>query len=203
VRRFLWVFILAAAVVLMAWLRVFISGHQARQTADRLVDQNRADEAVGYYDRVLHMYWPGSPDVARAVAQLEKIAAHAEQREDLSGAIHAFRILRSGLYASRSLYQPYPEIITMTEQKIVALSVKMGNPDPPAQYLALLQKNQDPARSWSMIALLGFALWIGSTLAFLWRAVTPEGRLLPRPALCWGLAFAAGYGLWLAGLALA
>jgi len=204
VRKALWIVLLTLVVLAMAWLRVCVAGRQARAQADRLMTDQKVDEAIGFYDRTLHMYWPGSPDVAWAARQLTRIAEGREQSGDLPGAVHAWRILRSGLYAARGLYQPYPETIRHAEERIADLvSRDSGGEAERAKQLALMQKNQDPSRGWSMMALLGFALWVGSAFGFLWRALTPDGRLLTRPALLWSATFIAGYALWLVGLSLA
>lgn len=191
-------------VLLMAWARVAIGGHRARVAADRLLAQGQTDEAVGYFDRTLHMYYPGSPDVARAVATLTQMAERHAAQNDPDAALHVWRVLRSGLYASRGLYQPYAEVIGQTEQHIAALvALQAQDESEAARHLARLRENQDPKRGWSLLALLGFALWVGAAIAFLWRALTPDGKLLTRPAMVWSLVFVAGYALWLAGLALA
>jgi hypothetical protein len=203
-RKALWIIVLAVVVLVMAWLRVCLAGHQARTQADRLMAGGRADEAIGFYDRALHMYWPGSPDIAHAVRRLTAIAEQREKSNDLPGAVHAWRILRSGLYAARGLYQPYPEVIRHAEERIAELvALELKNPAERPKELALMQRNQDPSRAWSMTALLGFALWVGSALGFLWRALTPDGRLLTKPALMWSAVFIAGYVVWLVGLSLA
>lgn len=203
-RKAVWAIAIIVVILVMAWGRVFISGHRARMEADHLMSERLADQAVGFYDRALHMYWPGSPDVARAAVQLKNIALAAEAEGDLEGALHAWRVLRSGLYAARGLYQPYADVVKQSEEKIAALVARQSDdPQMREKHLALLQKSDDPARGWSMLALLGFALWVGSAIAFIWRALTPDGKLLSRPALVWGALFAVGYAVWLIGLALA
>jgi hypothetical protein len=190
--------------LLMAWARVAIDGHIARANGDELAAAGKADEAVGFYDRALHMYWPVSPDVARAVAVLSRWGAERETAGDDAGALHAWRVLRSGLYASRSLYQPYPDMIATCEAHIAALEAKqLGDSSTYARQLQQLQKSVDPSRGWSLAALAGFALWVGAAAAFIWRAMTPEGKLKARPALAWAALFVAGYVLWLIALRLA
>ena len=139
---------LVALVLSMAWVRVAIDGHRARGQGDELLDAGRADEAVGYYDRALHMYWPGSPDVAHAVARLAELAAERETGDDLDGAVHVWRVLRSGLYAARGLYQPYPEVIGHAEQRLAILVARQAeNPLAAEAHLKKLQESKDPHKS--------------------------------------------------------
>jgi len=199
-----WILVLLVVVLLMAWFRVYLFGHQARMQADRLLAAGHVDEAVGFYDRTLHMYWPGSPDVAQAITQLKQIALDAQTQSDTGLALHVWRVIRSGLYASRGLYQPYSETVVEAEEAIATLvSHEAADPQAKARHLALLERSDDPARGWSMLALMGFALWIGAAIAFIWRAMTADGRLLSRPALLWTAVFITGYVLWITGLAFA
>lgn len=203
-RKIAWVAIIGLMALFMAWTRVYLDGRKAYYQAEELARAGRVDEAIGFYDRALHMYWPGSPHTAAAARALTQIASEREAGGDREGAVHAWRVLRSGLYASRGLYQPYPQTIEQSELHIASLvALQAGDDTQREKHLALLQKNDDPSRGWSLLALLGFALWVGAAVGFIWRAVAPEGKIKARPAFAWGALFAAGYGLWLIGLYLA
>jgi len=203
-RKAIFVAAVVVLIVLMAGVRVVISGHAARRTADRLLAEGNEDTAVGFYDRTLHMYWPGSPDVEAAVSHLSAMAGRRETAGDQEGALHIWRVLRSGLYAARGLYQPYKETIRHAEERIAALvALQKGDPTEQARHLEILQRSHDPRRSWSMLALLGFAVWLGGAVGFIWRGLSPKGKLHARPAAVWAAVFAGGYVLWLVGLYLA
>lgn len=196
--------VVVCAILLASWVRVLVDGRQARKQGDRLLAEGKPDEAIGFYDRTLHMYWPGSPDVARAVNALTTLAAARETDGDVEGALHAWRILRSGLYAARGLYQPYTATIALTEMHIAVLMTRQaGNDESYEKYLTLLQENRDPNRFWSLLALLGFAGWVGGVLGFIWRGMTPEGKLAGRSAWLWSGVFAIGFLVWMIGLYLA
>ncbi len=204
IKKIRWIAAVAAIVLLMAWARVALDGRSARRRADALAADGKDDEAVGFYDRALHMYWPGSPDVARAVAVLTRLGEAREKTGDIAGALHAWRILRSGLYAARSFYQPYPQAIAVTEAHIATLeAAQLGDDGARDRQLRQLQKNLDPSRFWSALALLGFFVWVGAAFAFIWRALTPEGKLQARPALRWAALFAVAWIVWLVSLRLA
>jgi hypothetical protein len=194
----------AIVVLLMAWARVAIDGRLARNKADELAAVGQNDESVGFYDRALHMYWPGSPDVARAVDALEKMAAMRAAAGDVAGALHAWRVLRSGLYAARGLYQPYPAVIALSETNIAAMEAsQLGDARAFDRQLKLLQKSFDPSRFWAMAALLGFVLWVGAAFEFIWKGLTPEGKIKAGAAAVWGGVFVAGWLLWIVSLRLA
>jgi hypothetical protein len=203
-RKIAWVAFLFLVALFMAWMRVYLDGRQAYFRAEELARAGQTDEAIGFYDRALHMYWPGSPHTAGAVRALTHIAGDREASGDREGALHAWRILRSGLYAARGLYQPYAKVIEQSEEHVASLvALQAGDENLRQKQLALLRKSEDPARGWSMLALAGFALWVGAGFGFIWRALAPEGKIKARPAFAWGALFVAGYGLWLVGLYLA
>ncbi|HTM20944.1 MAG TPA: hypothetical protein VL172_10560, partial [Kofleriaceae bacterium] len=52
----------------------------------------------------------------------------------------------------------------------------------------------------AILALLGFATWIGGGLLFALRGITPEDRLVRRTAAIAGIAVAAGLLVWMTGL---
>jgi hypothetical protein len=56
---------------------------------------------------------------------------------------------------------------------------------------------------WSVLAVLGFVLWVASAFVFAYRAISSDDRLLTKPALIWGGAIVFGLALWMMGLALA
>lgn len=56
---------------------------------------------------------------------------------------------------------------------------------------------------WSVIAILGFATWLGGGLLFALRGITPDDRLVPRTAAYAGVLVACGLVVWLLGLYLA
>lgn len=53
---------------------------------------------------------------------------------------------------------------------------------------------------WSLIVVLGFFGWIGSTIALIFKGIDDNSRLVKRKALFWGIMIVACYALWVAGL---
>ena len=66
-----------------------------------------------------------------------------------------------------------------------------------------LQKTTAPSVGWSILALLGLALWIGGGFAFAYRAITPEDKIAPRRAIIYGVLIVIGLLVWMMGLSLA
>jgi hypothetical protein len=64
----------------------------------------------------------------------------------------------------------------------------------------LLARDEAPSVGWTLVALVGFALWVGGGVLFALRGVSPEDRLVPRAATSAGVLVLAGLVLWLLGL---
>jgi len=58
----------------------------------------------------------------------------------------------------------------------------------------------DISTFWSVIVEVGFFGWVGSTIAFIFKAITPDNKLVKRNAIIWGALIVAFYALWIAGL---
>ncbi len=63
-----------------------------------------------------------------------------------------------------------------------------------------LARTDEPNVAWSVVALLGFALWVGAAVGFLLRAIDERDRLRRSSAIAWALGFLAGVALFALGL---
>ena len=53
---------------------------------------------------------------------------------------------------------------------------------------------------WSVIVEIGFFGWIGSTIAFIFRGLTEDNKLVKRKAFFWGILIVLFYAIWIIGL---
>lgn len=167
--------------------------------------------AVVYYRRAARWYAPGNRYGVRALDRLEAIGRQAEQTGERDLALEAYRAIRRAILGARSVYTPHPERLARANEHIARLSAAAQGAGKGAQAVTRLEAwhrarlGQDTAPSvlWSVLALLGFCTWIGGAVGFIFRAVTPEDRLVGRTALRWGLVVAVGLAVWLVGLSLA
>ncbi|MFC1852810.1 hypothetical protein ACFL27_21645 [candidate division CSSED10-310 bacterium] len=58
----------------------------------------------------------------------------------------------------------------------------------------------EPSIEWSLILIIGFFGWIGSTIGFIFRGITQENRLHKKRAFRWGILIVFFYALWVLGL---
>lgn len=58
----------------------------------------------------------------------------------------------------------------------------------------------EPSTGWSLVLLVGFFGWVGSTVAFIFKGITKDNHLDKKKALFWGSAIVIFYAFWVLGL---
>ena len=166
------------------------------------------DDAVVHYRRAARWYAPGSGYVTRSLDALARLGAAAERQGDLPRALEAHRAVRSAILGARSFYTPHRDRLAAANGAIARLSAAVQGEKQGAEararleawHLAALRRDTAPAVGWSVLAVLAFLGWVSAAFVFIYRAITPDDRLLTRPALIWGAVILACLLLWLLGL---
>lgn len=169
------------------------------------------ERAIVCYRRAGRWYAPGNGYVIRALDRLEAIGRLSEGRGETHLALEAYRGIRRAILGARSVYTPHADRLARANTHIARLSAAVQGRGKSAREVAALEawhrnrlaRDTAPSVLWSVLALLGFLGWVGGAVGFIYRAITPEDRLLGRPAIRWGLLIAASLAVWLLGLSLA
>lgn len=198
------------AVVLM---RVFWDGRAALAEGDAAMARGDARAALTGWRRAARWYAPGAPHVADAYERMEALARAADGRGDGELALEAWRAIRSSSLATRSFYTPHAAELAAADERIAALMARSevaaapgkppGNHDEAerkAFHLALLERDDGPSLPWTLVALAGFAGWVGGGFWLARRGVTPDDQLARKPATRAAVLIAAGLIVWLLGL---
>jgi hypothetical protein len=190
--------------------RVVLESRAELAQGEAALARGALDDAVTHLHRAARWYAPGSPYCRRALARLEQIADQAERGGDPARALATWRAVRGALLATRSFYTPHAAHLEPANQRIAALMAAVENPavDPGRSlaerrgwHLDRLWHDQAPSAFWSVVALLGFAAWIGGALLFIFRGVDRGDRLRRRPAAMAGVVVAIGILFFFLGLA--
>jgi hypothetical protein len=198
------VFCLGVVVTRAVW-----EGRGALSDGDRAAQAGDLPGAIALWRRAARWYVPLAPHVGDAYARLESLAAEAESRGDTATALAAWNGVRSSILATRSFYTPESERLGPANQHIAALMARVeGAAADPGKseaertgwHLALLQRDEAPSVPWVLVALAGFAMWIGGGLRFALRAITPDDTMVTRIALTSGILVGVGLFLWMLGL---
>ncbi|MCP4445738.1 MAG: hypothetical protein GY811_10415 [Myxococcales bacterium] len=188
--------------------RALWEGRSALQAGDAALAEGDSAGAVRWWRRAARWYLPMAPHVGTAYDKLRGLAATAEERGEPQVAIAAWTGIRSSVRATRSFYTPYSDRLTEADAHIAKLMAQAEFDADTSKnvkeaedwHLALLGRDQMPSVGWSIIALLGMALWIGGGFAFALRGVDENDRLVPKAAAYSGAAVALGLLTWLLGL---
>jgi len=202
--------LLALALVLAAMI--------GRATWEQLGAYERAvaAEAAGLPERAIAEYrwtlrWttPWGPRDGDAAAALLRIANEAEAQRPERAAF-ALDALRSGLIASRSLWQPRADLLAEANTRLPGLLLRVaerrGDGRDKVQLQARLQA--DFARpvgvpGWlALLVALGFVAWLGG-LGMAWARGFDGDGAMQRAALPWLGTAVAGFALWAGALWLA
>jgi hypothetical protein len=199
--------LIGAFVLAVLLTRAFWDGRQALADGDAALARGDEVEAVTRWRRAARWYVPGAPHVATAYRRLQGLAMAAEN-EQRPIALEAWQGIRSSILATRSFYTPYPELLAEANRHIAALMARQ--PGPPdaggteearrAWHLALLERDESPSTFWSILALLGFAAWVGGGFYFAWRGIGSDDKLVRRQAARAGVVILVGLVVWMLSL---
>lgn len=189
--------------------RAFYDGGRALSRAKAAESAGELDDAVRWYRRAARWYVPGAPHVSDAYDALERVARQAEEDDNPMLALDAWRGVRNSVLATRSFYVPFEERLEPANRRIAALMARVegAEADPGKTeaereqwHYELLERDDAPSVFWSLVALLGFAGWLGGGFLFAFRGVTADDRLDARPAAASGVLVAVGLVVWMLGL---
>ena len=200
-----------AAVLILGTLsvRAVWEGRSALSKGDDAAEANDPDGAIRWYRRAARWYLPFAPHVGRAYDKLEDLARAAEAQGKLDLATRAWTGVRSSVRATRSFYTPFEERLDEADKEIARLMAAIEvapRPDKSdvaereAWHYQALRKDHMPSVAWSIIALLGLALWIGGGFLFALKAVNDDDELVRPVAINAGVAVGLGLVIWLTGL---
>ncbi len=200
-----------ALVVCVVWVRVWTSARAELADAERARTEGRVEEAIRHYQYALRWYSPLASAPADAAEGLRSMAVELESRGDAANALRAWRRLRGGVLATRSLYTPFPDALPEANRNIARLmaaeQLALGQPtirgrslaQLEADHLALLELDPTPAAGWSLAVVLGFFGWVLGGFLVVFRGFDREARRTPELAR-WAALTAACFAVWLVGL---
>lgn len=199
--------------------RAIIEGRSALSKGDSAHVSGDPDGAIRWWRRAARWYVPAAPHVARAYSRLEALAnaaevaakaakSPAEARGHRRVALTAWRGIRGSILSTRSFYTPFSAKLDPANQHISRL-MALQEGDKAADnvltkraewHYQQLGRDDAPSVFWSVIALLGFATWLGGGVLFALRGITADDKLVVRSAGRAGLLVAGGLVVWMLGL---
>ncbi len=191
--------------------RALWEGYQALERGNEAMEQKDAKSAIRHWRRAARWYLPLAPHVAAAYDKLRGLAKQAEENKDRETALSAWTAIRSSSLATRHVTSPYSDRRAEADTHIATLMAnwerELGSTQPAearvAWHYAALQKNYMPSVGWSIVALLGLALWIGSGFGFALKGVDENDKIIAKAAGYSAFGIGLGLLIWALGLYLA
>jgi len=125
VKKILKVLLVVVIILFAVFVRVFIYQVGEFKKAEKAFAENNFKDAITYYDTTLHMYTPFSPYIKISIDRMLLIAEKFEKDNNYQWALNTYENLRSALYATKSFYLPYEEVVTLCDKKISELLTKI------------------------------------------------------------------------------
>lgn len=186
-----WLFWLFAFcfVTSLIYLKVYSQARRSFQQAEKKLEAGAVLGAIRDYGLTVRWYTPGNPYVRVAVKRLLSIGEVAYRNGDWEQAISSFQHLRNALSSLRGVVQPYTPELEKSQKRLAEVMsylpppVVAQVPDRLKRQRAILKRLQEhelPSAVASLVAVLGYLLWLGSAgwLCWSWTQQTPTTRLI-------------------------
>ena len=182
------------------WVKVRIEAGRSLAEAQAIEAEGDAVLSIAIYKDAVSWYSPGSGPVGEAVARLM-----AYSRDDAAPeqALAAARALRGAIFAIRSTWSPYSELLPELNDRIARLMTRGMAPEHEVRHRALLERDHAPALGWSLLVVIAFVMWVGCLFGLATRGFDDDGAFSLTRSRYWIVGFALTAMLWMVGLALA
>lgn len=191
-------------------VRLVLESRAAFRQGAAAEERGELGEAIRHYLDAGRAYLPGSPFVRGAVDHLDAIGVAAVTRSDYATARAAFEAERAALLGARSFYTPFSDRLPHINRRLARLMAAIEDPtggatfeERAAWHEQRLSRPLGPKTSVVMLALLGLALWVTSSVVFFRKGLDRNLGLVRVPAVFAGLGFLAGLATFLICLRLA
>ena len=164
---------------------------------------NDLPRAIAHYERAVRWYVPGNPYAHAALGSLVVTCNRVSQETSLQAGFDCYNRARSAVLSVRGVTTPWAHDLAAIDETIARLSGQLGYPSDEMRRKLALRFDASP--TWSLIAALALAGWIGGVAGAIWTGVDPgTGRpIRSRKALIFLVVSVASFGLWLLALWLA
>lgn len=191
-------------------VRLLVDARTAFQNGAAAEQKGETALAIRHYLDAGRLYVPGSPFTRDALDRLDAIAVTAVTTGDYATARAAFEAERAAMLGTRSFYTPFASRLPDLERRLARLLAATEEPAATATFeertnwhAERLAERPQPKTAWVLLALLGLATWVTSTVMFFRQGL--DARLGPKrlPAVLAASGFVVGLVLFLVSLRLA
>ncbi|MCP4198929.1 MAG: hypothetical protein GY762_17435 [Proteobacteria bacterium] len=185
-----------SVMVIIATVRLVLSGRQHLEEAMRLQDANDSDRAIAEFEDTVRAYVPGSPYPSKALRELDILAKGAEMRGDVDRARSILEVTRRAILSTRHVRQPFDDRLQATEKSILRLVTRhRGLPTNGAG--RLITRPSDPGPTASILLFIGLLCWAGGGIGLLLQPKSAANSSMPSPFVALIVSLA-GLATWIA-----
>jgi hypothetical protein len=200
-----WALGLGGVALAIVVSRATLTAHAELKAGEAALARGDVTLAVDAFERAGRMRVPGARTHLDALDRLEAIGAPAAAAGDLATARAAYEAARRAILGTRSLGTPQAERLQRVDARLAELLARAdqssGTPEARrAWHAARLARTEAPRAGFTVMLLIGFALWVGGGAALALGGLGPDDRLRRWQALLAAAAIAGGLVLWLVGL---
>ncbi len=200
--------ITAVVVVGATCARLIYDSEKAYRAGLEAIRQGHIEDAIILLRSSAMAFLPFNPFVDRAYDTLWQIGRKAEIAGDSELALAAYRAIRSSILASRNVSIPHSGWLEQIDMRIATLMARASPAGAEEDrqrrvHMSFLSARWQPSPFWSVVLALGFFLWIGSFIYFIFFGLNTSLTVSRRPAIFGLVGLCAGFMLWLAGMILA
>ncbi len=204
--------LLAAVAIVFAVLagRQLVLSRAENRDGFRSESEGNVMSAISHYDRSVHAYFPGNPYVKASLERLLVLAREWESK-DPKVSLLACDAVRGGVYAIRSFYRPYADLLPEVNERIAVLRAReqvketssMTYEDALAFHRKVLAQDLRPGALGVLLTEFGFLGWVLCVVGLIWRGFDREGKMLVKPSVPWVAGIILFFALWIWGLLVA
>lgn len=209
-RNIILIFAILAILFIAVWTRAFISSMKDFSRGEELFYDKQYIRAITFFDRSMHWYAPFNPYIERSAEYLWEISEQGENIKDEKLSLIALETIRNSFYGTRSFYSPGTTWIKRCEDRITYIvqnqdeknikasdSGRKGNEKSESN-----MRYNDPAIFWVFVLEIGFLVWIGAIIGFIYFCLGAYNKA--NNYICnrwfWISLTGVSYGLWIFGM---
>ncbi|MGD0282767.1 MAG: hypothetical protein ABSB95_10430 [Dissulfurispiraceae bacterium] len=169
----------AVALCIIGILLLRLSLDQLQSYHNGVEDLKKGDynNAVMYFERVLHAHIPFSPLEKRAKSHLTGLASKFEKEKEYELALLCYETIRTSRYLTRHFFIPGSKDIPFLNDRIASIKAQLLVKDGMVkdfkegydQQMGIMNKDYSPSVFWSAVAVAAFWAYIGFIVFWLFK----------------------------------
>ncbi len=170
-------FIIALCMIGILLLRLSFDQFQSYSNGAADLKKGNYNNAIMYFDRVLHAHIPFSPLEEKAKNHLIGLASMFEKEKEYEPALLCYETIRTSRYLTRHFFVPGSKDIPFLNDRIASIKAQLLVKDGLVkdfkegydQQMGIMNKDFSPSVFWSVVAVAAFWAYIGFIVLWIFK----------------------------------